>query len=714
MEGREHESSRAEARDVRFFGAQTGAAGPVGTPVVTGPGVSGPGVSGPGVNGSEVAGPVAAGSRGARPWVSPSPPPSGGLVNDGSGVVWRGCGDGLECAKLAVPVDWAAPRGPRTEVDVARMPARDPARSLGPLVVNVGEGSTLQSVRARPDAVSELARWFDVVFVEGRGIGDRGSAAMVRCSVPPPDPRRIQLAPGPAAWRAYARDNAAYDRSCRLAAGPAYAGLTSWQVAHDLDALRAALGQHRLRYFGNAYGAVYGRAYAELFPRRVGRMYLEGLPDHPGTGLGRRLIAHARAAERRLSAFSDWCANQPGCPLADDDAVAVLDDLLERAPSAANPSGRLGKAGPGHGAGVVSGYQVVAAVLAGLTPERWPELARALSAAEAGDLSALAAMASVTRPAEPGTVARSTWCHDFMPVVPGYRRFLAMESRLRAVAPRVGWLTGRHEIARCLGLRPLPPRPPHAATPVGESAGGPGDDTGDDGSVVPVTAAGGGGSVGQVARGGEGSVPLLARAGSEGDVVPVIPGSESPVVPGAMAGAESPVSPVAAEGGGSVVGVPRGGDGFVPRVAMAGGEGAVPPVAAAGVEGSVVWMAPGGGGFVLPLEMAGGEGSVLPGTMAGGEDSMVSVAAGGRSSVLVGIGRLDAGNPPAAAARAARRIPGARVLWHGDGQDAYLLQGAGKLRAACLRARVHDYLVNGVLPRPRTLCPGELTAGRFH
>ncbi|MEV4087232.1 alpha/beta hydrolase, partial [Nonomuraea fuscirosea] len=297
-------------------------------------------------------------------------------------------------------------------------------------------------------------------------------------------------------------------------------------------------------------------------------------------------------------------------------------------------------------AGVVSGYQVVAAALAGLTPERWPELARALSAAEAGDLSALAAMASVTRPAEPGTVARSTWCHDFMPVVPGYRRFLTMESRLRAVAPRVGWLTGRHEIARCLGLRPLPPRPPHAATPVGENSGGHGDEAEGEDFWARATAR------------GEGSVVRVTAAGSESPVVPV-------------------------------------------------------PVAA-GDEGAVVWMSPGGGGSVLPVPVVGGEGSVLPGTMAGGEGSVVSVAAGGRSSVLVGIGRLDAGNPPAAAARAARRIPGARVLWHGDGQDAYLLQGAGKLRAACLRARVHDYLVNGVLPRPRTLCPGELTAGRFH
>ncbi|MFD0477663.1 hypothetical protein ACFQ0B_62860 [Nonomuraea thailandensis] len=132
--------------------------------------------------------------------------------------------------------------------------------------------------------------------------------------MPQPDPRRLQLTPGPAAWRAHARDNAAYDRSCRIAAGPAYAGLTSWQVAHDLDAVRAALGQPRLRYFGNAYGAVYGQAYLKLFPRRVERMYLEGVPDHGEPGVGRRLIAHARAAERQLASFRAWCAGRLGCP----------------------------------------------------------------------------------------------------------------------------------------------------------------------------------------------------------------------------------------------------------------------------------------------------------------------------------------------------------------------------------------------------------------
>jgi pimeloyl-ACP methyl ester carboxylesterase len=339
-------------------------------------------------------------------------------------------------------------------------------------------------------------------------------------------------------WRAYARDNAAYDRSCRIAAGPAYAGLTSWQVAHDLDAVRAALGEARLRYFGDSYGAVYGQAYLELFPRRVERMYLEGVPDHTEPSLGRRLIAHARAAERQLYAFRDWCGTRLGCPLDEGDAVSVLDDLIERAPL---------PAGPGR---TVDARRLVTAVSAGLAAPRWPELARAMAAAWAGDASALAAMAAAAEPALPGTVTGSLLCHDFMPVVPGYRRFLAMEARLRAVAPRVGWIRGRHEIARCLGMRrPAPSWPPR------------------------------------------------------------------------------------------------------------------------------------------PLSL-------------------------GRSpSVLIGIGRLDDGTPASGAARVAAGIPGAAVLWHGDGHGAYLLQGAGKLRATCLRTRVHDYLVNGVRPEPRTVCPAELTAG---
>ncbi|MGW2217992.1 alpha/beta hydrolase [Nonomuraea sp. NPDC001684] len=523
---------------------------------------------------------------------------------------------------MPVPADWARPREARVAVRLAMMPAQDPLRRLGALVVNTGAASVVREVVARPDAVGELARWFDVVLVEARGAGDGGHAGA--CPRPRPDPARLQVAEGRTAWRAFARDNAVHDRACRAALGPAYAGLTSWQVAHDLDAVRAALGESRLRYLGNGYGSVYGQAYLELFPGRAGRMYLEGLPDHTETGLERRLLAHARAQERQLGYFRDWCRNRPGCPLGRADAVRVFDGLVRRAPL------RLG-----GGERTVSGHEIAAAVWAGLTPARWPALAQALSRARTGDATGLTALlpAEPPQPTPPGPTAATPgpgqpppagtagarlsagqaasgtaasgavasgvagggvlsdaraasgaagavsqpgeavpgvvggvasevgevgpasaegvrWCHDFGLAAPGYRQFLQMEARLRKAAPRVGWLSGRAEVARCLGAARSPGWAPH---------------------------------------------PLPAGL-------------------------------------------------------------KVPPV-------------------------------------------------------LVGVGRLDNETPSSGAARAAGQIPGARVLWHGDGQGAYLAQGVSRLRAACLRTKVHDYLVNGVLPKQGTFCPGELTAG---
>ncbi|NUO97299.1 MAG: alpha/beta fold hydrolase, partial [Nonomuraea sp.] len=297
---------------------------------------------------------------------------------------------------MSVPVDWARPQGPRTVVDLARMPAQDPLRRLGSLVVNTGAASVVQAVRAQPDTVGELTRWFDVVLVEARGAGDRGSAEMVRCAPGPPGPERLRYASGRAAWRAFARDNAAYDRGCRAAMGSAYAGLTSWQVAHDLDAVRAALGEPRLRYFGNGYGSVYGQAYLELFPGRAGRMYLEGLPDRTETDLERRLLDLARARERQLGYFRTWCRTRPGCPLGRADAISVFDGLVRRAPLPVSGGG-----------GVVSGRGIAAAVSAGLVPGRWPELARALSRARSGDAGGLAALAPVTEPARRQDVPRA-------------------------------------------------------------------------------------------------------------------------------------------------------------------------------------------------------------------------------------------------------------------------------------------------------------------
>ncbi|RVX40287.1 TAP-like protein [Nonomuraea polychroma] len=447
-------------------------------------------------------------------------------------LTWAGCGDGMQCAKLTVPIDWRHPHGRKTRVDLARMPARDPARKLGSLVVNTGGGATIQPVRATPTVVSELTAWFDVVLIDPRGMGDKGSSAAVECDTPQPSIAGLILAPGEAGWRAQARANAAYDASCRKAMGAAYAGLTSWQVAHDLEALRAALGEPELRYFGNSYGTVYGQAYLELFPAKVGRMVLDGVPDHTRPSLERWLTEYARTEEQQLGRFHDWC--RAGCALGGDDAIEVFDRLLTRVPL---PAGK----------GTVSKEEFLLAVKEGLAPPVWPRLAAALRKAADGDASDLAKLRPLP-PESPGYPAGAMLCHDFMPGLPGYREFQAIESRLRAVAPRIGWIHGRYQVARCVGMGKSPAYPPH---------------------------------------------------------------------------------PLRAEG--------------------------VPPV-------------------------------------------------------LIAIGDTDANTPHSGAEHLAAQIPGARVVRHGDGHAAYLMQSASGLGATCLRRYVHDYLTAGALPRSGARCPGDLMA----
>ncbi len=286
---------------------------------------------------------------------------------------------------------------------------------------------------AIPPSLRELARHYDVVVFDPPGLGRADNGTLIRCAVAPSIYGLVRDS-AESGWAAQRQANATYDASCRSSAGAVQQHLTSWQIANDLDALRSALGEKSLRYLGNSYGTSYGQAYAEHFGTRVGRMYLDGVADHTQPDLTAWLSDHARTTEAQLFRFRDWCAATTSCALHGTDAAAVWNEV------SASAQARVG-------------------VLIGLTPPRWPDLAKALAAARTGDLGKF----PVELPPEPfGSVQPALLCHDFMPDVPGYEEFLAIEERLRQVAPRVGWLTGRMQLGRCAGVEGSPAYPPGA------------------------------------------------------------------------------------------------------------------------------------------------------------------------------------------------------------------------------------------------------------
>ena len=112
----------------------------------------------------------------------PVPPLAAAVASDpaldrfyGQAVAWADCPViGRRCATVTVPRDYTHPDAGSIELAVARVPARDPDRRVGSLVINPG-GPGLSAVEALDGAVHvispEVRDVFDLVGVDPRGVG---------------------------------------------------------------------------------------------------------------------------------------------------------------------------------------------------------------------------------------------------------------------------------------------------------------------------------------------------------------------------------------------------------------------------------------------------------------------------------------------------------------------------------------------------------------
>ena len=80
--------------------------------------------------------------------------------------------------------------------------------------------------------------------------------------------------------------NAQLGQDCAARAGLLLRHLSSADTARDLDLIRQDVGDRRLSYLGFSYGTVIGAVYANLFPRNVRAMVLDGTLDFTGNATG--------------------------------------------------------------------------------------------------------------------------------------------------------------------------------------------------------------------------------------------------------------------------------------------------------------------------------------------------------------------------------------------------------------------------------------------
>jgi pimeloyl-ACP methyl ester carboxylesterase len=233
----------------------------------------------------------------------------------GQQLDWKPCRKIAQCADLTVPLDYAEPSGRSIELALLKVPAADKGARLGSMVVNPGgPGGSGVDYAAAAEAVygTSLRRTFDVVGFDPRGVArsepvecvsDQRMNAMLD-SDPDPD-TAAERRQGDTLLRELGQ-------GCLDNSGDVARHVSTVEVAKDLDVLRAVLGDDRLTYFGASYGTAIGSQYAELFPRRVGRMVLDGALDPTSSTLEVNLV-QAHGFEVALRAYVGACVDRGGC-----------------------------------------------------------------------------------------------------------------------------------------------------------------------------------------------------------------------------------------------------------------------------------------------------------------------------------------------------------------------------------------------------------------
>lgn len=247
-------------------------------------------------------------------------------------LAWRACG-GAQCAELTVPLDYENPAGQTIKISVLKVPAKRKAK-LGAIVVNPGgPGASGVDYAHSADFIvgASVRARFDIVGFDPRGVQ---RSDPVDCL--PDAELDAVLATDPTPDTTVEEQDVAtvgkeLATGCRDRSGALLVHVSTKEAARDMDVLRAALGEDKLNYLGKSYGTYLGAAYADMFPKRVGRFVLDGVlpPDLTAEQVA---LGQAQGFERATRAWAAACVEDGGCPLgASTNAVVKnLRELLHR------------------------------------------------------------------------------------------------------------------------------------------------------------------------------------------------------------------------------------------------------------------------------------------------------------------------------------------------------------------------------------------------
>ena len=316
---------------------------------------------------------------------------------------WEACGltpeavqAAVQCAVADLPLDYDEPGGERVGIAVAKVPATDPEHRIGSLFFNFGGPGGpavdyLQSAGAGLFAM--LNARFDIVAFDPRGVGQ--STPAIDCRV---DEASGEFFPDPAPTpldvdvQELVSGAQRYVDACVAANGSLLEHVSTANVARDMDALRAAVGDEQLSYLGFSYGTFLGATYASLFPDRYRALVLDGALDPTGYIADPVSLSTAQASgfELALTRFTTACAvDQAACAgFGGADPYLAYDRLLAAADAVPLPADGY----PDDPTPVTADDIRDVTLTLLYSKQTWGLLAALLASAEAGDGSPIRAV----------------------------------------------------------------------------------------------------------------------------------------------------------------------------------------------------------------------------------------------------------------------------------------------------------------------------------
>ena len=378
---------------------------------------------------------------------------------------WTDHGDGTQDGTLSVPLDYDDPNGEMITLYVVRHLAADPSQRIGTLLVNPGGpgyGGSGLAYSADNIYGQALLDRFDIVGWDPRGTGF--SEPAVDCVADYDHYFGLDSSPDTNAERQALIDvGTEFGAACEADNGNLLAHLSTVDSARDMNAIREALGEATISYFGFSYGSELGATWATLFPDTVRAAVLDGAVD-PTVGYLEQNIQQAAGFEATFNEFLAQCSANSNCAFHNGgDAEGAFDELsakIDAHPVTVDPDRTK----------VTQGVLFTAVTDAMYDQSYWPRLELALADLQDGDGRGTLDLYDDYYGYQGGSWGNeleayfAIGCLDD-PGSTGPTDLLSHETEFAAAAPRLGrgWMA---ELLFC-SVWPVPAAPPITITGAG-------------------------------------------------------------------------------------------------------------------------------------------------------------------------------------------------------------------------------------------------------